>query len=105
MQTVSPGQKKRLSRIRRRAIPAVREAYESGAISARRADIWLYLTSAEQEAKLAALLSERAAKAHAYRQAAGVIENYLQERQGTRCALDLQELGARIRAVLAAGGA
>jgi hypothetical protein len=44
MPDVSPGQKKRLSRIRRRAIPAVRELYEKGLISAHRADDLLHLS-------------------------------------------------------------
>jgi len=50
--TLSPGTRKRLSRIRRRAIPQVREAYENGQISAKRADLLLYLPAEQQAAEL-----------------------------------------------------
>jgi hypothetical protein len=97
---MSPGHVKRLSRIRRRAIPAVRTAFERGQISARRADTLLYLDPAEQEARISTLLSDRDTKAHAYQRAASVINGYLQEHRGIK-RIDLHELERRIREALA----
>ena len=56
---LSPGTKKRLSRIRRRAAPEIRAAYEAGKISARRADQLLYLEPEEQRAALSRILAVR----------------------------------------------
>jgi hypothetical protein len=48
----------RLNRIKKRALPIVREAYESGQITARRADILLYLPADQQAEELRSRLSE-----------------------------------------------
>lgn len=80
----------------------MREAFDRGEISAKRADEWLYLDPVEQEKRLAALLSERDTKARAYAVAANAIDSYLKERRGAK-SVDLQELGRRIRAALAGG--
>jgi hypothetical protein len=87
---------KRISRIRRRASPAVREAFERGQISVRRADTLLYLPPAEQAVRLAKLLKDRNGRAHAYQTAANVIDDYLKERCGTK-QIDLYELVGRNR--------
>jgi hypothetical protein len=93
----SIGHLKRLSRIRRRAISAVREAFERGQISARRADTFLYLPPDEQAARLAELLSARDNKARVCLRAASVIEAYLRDSSKR---IDLNELGGRIREAL-----
>jgi hypothetical protein len=98
MPDVSSGQKKRLSRIRRRAIPAVREAYEKGLISARRADDLLYLQKRQQAKQLAAILNERKNRERTARLAAEAINSYLASNSGK---VDLMELGRRIRAAIA----
>ena len=54
-------QKKRLSRIRRRAIPEVQEAFARGDITPLRADILLYVEPTAQRQELARLLDEREA--------------------------------------------
>ena len=56
---LSVGTRKRLSRIKRRAIPAVREAYEKGLISAHKADNLLYLPKHQQAKELAGILTDR----------------------------------------------
>jgi len=53
----SAGTKKRISRIRRRALPEIMAAYQSGKISARRAAQLLYLQPDQQRAELTRLLS------------------------------------------------
>jgi hypothetical protein len=98
----SQGHLKRLSRIRRRAIPAVREAYENGLISARRADTLLYLAKREQARQLAAHLTERENRNRTALLAAGTIDTYLQER--VERPVDLVELQNRIRQALESGG-
>jgi hypothetical protein len=98
----SKGHLKRLSRIRRRAIPAVREAYANGLISARRADTLLYLAKSEQAKQLAALLTERETRKRTALLAAGTIEGYLKERADS--SVDLFELQNRIRQALESGG-
>jgi hypothetical protein len=75
---LSAGQKKRLSRIARRAEPEVRAAFEAGRISARRADTLLYLEPAQQLAELHRLLSVQEARAQRARIAAEVIRQYVQ---------------------------
>jgi hypothetical protein len=97
---MSPGQRKRLSRIARRASPAVREAFERGQISARRADTLLYLSPDEQVARLAELLSQQDIKARTYQRAASVIDAYLQEHCSPK-RIDLHELGCLIREAVA----
>jgi hypothetical protein len=99
-ETISAAQRKRISRITRRAIPAVREAYESGLISARRADCLLYLPKAKQARQLAALLQERGRRERSAKLAAEAINSYLRER-GAR-SVDLMELQPAIRQRLAA---
>ena len=96
----SAGQRKRISRIKRRAIPAVREAYESGLISARRADCLLYLPKAKQAGQLAALLQEQGKRERSAKLAAEAINSYLRER-GAR-PVDLLELQLAIRQALVA---
>ena len=73
----SAGQRKRISRIRPRAIPEVVQAFEAGKISARRADTLLYLPPDEQRAQLNALLAEQALIARRSRIAAEVIRKHL----------------------------
>jgi hypothetical protein len=95
----SPGTQQRIRRIKARATPAIRDVFEAGQISARRADIFLHMPHAEAEARLAALLAARDTKAHAYQKAASVIEDYLREQ---RSRIDLHELGTQIRSALGA---
>jgi hypothetical protein len=92
----SPGQTKRISRIRRRAIPAVREAYERGDISAKRADILLYLPADQQAAELERRLAEIAEREQKHAIVARTIREYLD----TVSKVDLQELNQRIREAL-----
>jgi hypothetical protein len=96
----SEGTRKRISRIHRRAIPAVREAYEKGLISARRADTLLYLREAEQARQLRALLGERESRERSVHLAAQAIDGYLKERNDGP--VDLIELQNRIRQALSA---
>jgi|SRR6516162_5691596 len=74
---VSAGQKKRLSRIARRAEPEVQAAFEAGKISARRADVLLYLPPEEQLAELNRQLSVQEAAARRSRIAAEVIKAHV----------------------------
>jgi hypothetical protein len=97
MPDVSPGQRKRISRIKRRAIPAVREAYEKGLISARRADDLLYLPKRRQAKELAAILNERGNRERTAHLAAEAINEYLARNSGK---VDLMELGRQIRAAI-----
>jgi hypothetical protein len=94
----SPGQAKRISRIRRRAIPEVREAYERGLITAKRADLLLYLSPAEQAAELTRRLEEARIREEKHGAVAGVIRGYLDQLGGRR--VDLNELAQRIREAL-----
>lgn len=94
----SPGTLKRISRIRRRATPAVRQAYENGEISAKRADLLLYLPASEQATQLEAQLEAARAREHKNKLAADAIRDYLNSLNGGR--VDLQELGQRIREAL-----
>jgi hypothetical protein len=98
MPDVSPGQRKRISRIKRRAIPAVREAYEKGLISARRADDLLYLPKRQQARELAAILADRESRERTAHLAVETINSYLASHTGK---VDLMELGQRIRAAIA----
>jgi hypothetical protein len=95
----SPGQTKRISRIRRRAIPAVREAYERGDISAKRADTLLYLPADQQVAELERRLSEAHEREARHRLVSESIRGYLDGLNGRR--VDLNELAQRIREALA----
>jgi len=56
---LSVGTKKRLSRIRRRAIAEVQATFARGDISAKKADLLLYLEPAQQSVELQRLLSVR----------------------------------------------
>jgi hypothetical protein len=94
----SSGTAKRLSRIRRRAIPEVREAFERGEISAKRADLLLYLPKAEQAAELTRRLSEANEREERHRLVAAAIKTYLKTLDGRK--VDLLELGGIIRAAL-----
>ncbi len=91
----SVGTTKRISRIRRRAVPAVREAYERGLITAKRADLLLYLPPAEQIAELTCRLEEARIREERHCAAALTIRNYL-DQLGER-QVDLNELAQRIR--------
>jgi hypothetical protein len=95
---VSPGQQKRLGRIRRRACRRVREAFARGDISARRADILLYLPLPEQKRELKKWLAVRADKKQIYSKAAETIRNYLKKLDGAKAVLP--ELAVLIRASL-----
>ena len=94
----SPGTTRRISRIRRRAIPEVREAYESGRISARMADTLLYLAPAEQTAELNRRLNEAREREARHRQVAQTIRGYLNSLDGKR--VDLVELSRIIKEAL-----
>jgi hypothetical protein len=74
----SVGQQKRISRIRRRAIPEVAQAYKDGKISARKADALLYLDPQEQLTELNRLLSVREETVRRSKIAATVIREYVQ---------------------------
>jgi hypothetical protein len=74
---VSVGQKKRLSRIARRAEPEVRAAFEAGKISARRADTLLYLEPAQQLAELTRLLAVQEEAARRSRIVASIIKAHV----------------------------
>ena len=74
---LSPGTKKRLSRIRRRACGEVQEAFAAGKISARRADILLYLPPEKQRAELERILSVQEDVASRSKIAAEVIRRHL----------------------------
>jgi hypothetical protein len=96
--TLSPGTRKRLSRIKRRAIPEVREAYKNGQISAKRADLLLYLRPQEQRAELERRLSEAKEREERHRRTAEVIKSYLNTLEGKRP--DLHQLAGIIKAAL-----
>jgi hypothetical protein len=88
----------RVSRIKRRAIPAVVAAFEAGKISAKRADLLLYLSKDEQAVEL----ERRLALAHdverKHRLVASVIKTYLDNLNGR--SVDLHQLGGLIRQAL-----
>jgi hypothetical protein len=73
----SAGTRKRISRIRRRAIPEVAQAYKDGQISARRADVLLYLPPEEQLTELVRLLSVQEAAQHRSQVAARIIKAHV----------------------------
>ena len=85
----SVGHIKRVSRIGRRAIPEVRQAYEAGLISARRADVLLYMSPKRQAAALNALLTERQRRESQSRLVAITVETYLKALNGRK--VDLAE--------------
>ena len=95
----SLGTTKRISRIRRRAIPEVLEAYERGAISAKRADLLLYLPKAEQALELKRRLNEAYEREARPRLVADAIKSYLDGLNGKR--VDLVELAGIIRKAFA----
>jgi len=74
---LSAGQKKRLSRIARRATPEVQKAFAEGRISARRADQLLYLEPAQQLAELHRLLAVQDEAARRSRIVAEVIQRHV----------------------------
>jgi hypothetical protein len=98
MPEVSPGQRKRISRIKRRAIPALRQAYENGMLSAHKTDDLLHLSKREQAKELAAILNERETRERTAHLAAEAINAYLASNSGK---VDLLELGRQIRAAIA----
>ena len=75
---LSTGTRKRISRIRRRAIAEVQEAYQQGKISARRADQLLYLEPSRQLVELSRILAVQEETARRSRVAAMVIREYVQ---------------------------
>jgi hypothetical protein len=94
----SPGHIKRVSRIKRRASAEVREAYESGQISARMADTMLYLPADRQRVELQRRLSEAKAREHKNQLAAETIRGYLDTLNGRP--VDLHQLSNNLRASL-----
>jgi hypothetical protein len=74
---ISPGTKKRISRIRRRAEPEVQAAFEAGKISASRADQLLYLEPSRQLAELDRILAAQQNATQRSRIAAAVIREHL----------------------------
>jgi hypothetical protein len=76
-QMLSVGTKKRLSRIRRRAIAEVQATFARGDISAKKADLLLYLEPAQQSVELQRLLSVREEAARRSRIAAAVIRRHV----------------------------
>jgi hypothetical protein len=91
----SLGTTKRISRIRRRALPEVREAYERGQISARMADTMLYLPAAHQRAELNRRLNEARQREACHRLVADAIREYLDSLNGRK--VDLIELSKIIQ--------
>lgn len=89
---------KRISRIRRRASPEVREAYENGLISAKRADLLLYKSHSEQQAELTRRLSEAHERETRHRLVADAIRTYLDSLNGRQ--VDLHQLAGIIRQAL-----
>jgi hypothetical protein len=89
---------KRHRRIERRASAEVLEAYRAGRITARRADILLYLPADQQAAELErrlALAREREAR---HRLVADAIRTYLDSLNGRQ--VDLHQLAGIIRQAL-----
>jgi hypothetical protein len=91
---------KRTRRIERRCIPAVVEAFHSGQISARSADVFLSLPQAEQAQELNRRLSEAHEREALHRVVATAIKQYLDGLGNQK--VDLIELGKIIKKALAA---
>jgi hypothetical protein len=89
---------KRHRRIERRAIPAVLEAYRAGKISAKRADLLLYLPPTEQAAELERRLSDAREREAKHRRAAATLRGYLDGLNGQPP--DLHQLNGIIRKAL-----
>jgi hypothetical protein len=89
----------RVSRIRRRAIPAVLDAFERGEISAKRADLLLHMNPREQALELERRLSQAHEREVRHRAVAGAIKRYLDDLGNQK--VDLIELGKIIRQALA----
>jgi hypothetical protein len=89
----------RVSRIRRRALPAVVAAFEAGKISAKRADLLLHLNPREQALELECRLSEAHEHEARHRAVAGAIKPYLDDLGNRK--VDLIELSKIIRQALA----
>ena len=94
----SVGQIKRISRIRRRASQPVREAYERGQISAKRADLLLYMPVNQQNTQLKMQLDAAREREERNRRAAAAIRDYLNGLEGQRP--DLHALAGIIKAAL-----
>ena len=90
---------KRHRRIERRASAEVLEAYRAGRITARRADILLYLPADQQVAELERRLSEVHEREARHAVVSATIKRYLDELGDQR--VDLIELGKIIREALA----
>jgi hypothetical protein len=89
---------KRHRRIERRASAEVLEAYRAGRITARRADILLYLPADQQASELERRLSEAHERETRHRLVADAIRKYLDGLAGRK--VDLVELGKIIREAL-----
>ena len=94
----SKGTLKRISRIRRRASREVLEAYEAGSISAKRADLLLYLPPDQRNAELERRLTEVRTREARNRLVADAIRGYLDSLNGQQ--VDLNTLGQTIREAL-----
>jgi hypothetical protein len=73
----SPGHRKRLERIGRRADPSVKNALQNGFISARKADELLYLPPEIQQQKISDLLAEQTELARRGKLAVRVIKAHI----------------------------
>jgi hypothetical protein len=91
---------RRQRRIERRCIAPVVAALRAGQISPRSADVFLRLTSAEQQAELTRRLSEAHEREARNRTVASVIKLYLDRSNGQH--VDLVELSQIIKKALAA---
>jgi hypothetical protein len=90
--------RQQLVRIRRRALPAVREAYERGDISASCAGQLLYLPPAQQSAELERRLSEARTREARHQLVATTIRGYLDGLRGKK--VNLVELSEAIQKAL-----
>jgi hypothetical protein len=90
---------RRSRRIERRCIPAVVEAFHSGQISSRSADIFLRLSPAEQQVELTRRLNQAHEREERHRLVAQTIRGYLNSLNGQP--VDLIELGEKIKEALA----
>jgi hypothetical protein len=93
--TLSPGTRKRLRRVERRATPAVKTALANGQISPRRADTLLYLEPAQQQEELEKILVARTQATGRAKRAAEILQVHLVS--GTR---DLVKLRIDLREAL-----
>jgi hypothetical protein len=74
---MSPGQKKRLRRVERRACEEVKAALARGDITLRRADTLLYLPTSEQKLKLERILADKERTAIRCRRAVEILRRHM----------------------------